>query len=280
MPNGVSVCPQCGATVSAPPPPGPAMTAAAPAPAPWQGTPAARPNIGYQQTDGKAVSSLILGILAIFPFGFLAGIPAVVFGHLSRKSIRESMGRLKGDGMAIAGLVMGYISVAAVPLLVIIAAIAIPSLLQSRMLANQSAAVSTVRTLNMSQLQYSLTYPSAGYARDLATLGPGSAGPCSESKGNLEHACLIDSTLGNSRCTAGSWCVKYGYKFQVAATCGSDGICSDYVIVATPVYPGTTGRKSFCATPDAIVREKPPGAIFIPPTVAECQAWHPIGESF
>jgi hypothetical protein len=252
------------------------MTAAAPAPAPWQAAPAARPYIGYQQTDGKAVSSLILGTLAIFPLWFFAGIPAVILGHLSRKSIRESMGRLKGDGMAVAGLVMGYMSVAALPLLLIIAAIAIPSLLRSKMLANESAAASTVRTLYTSQLQYSSKYPSAGYARDLATLGPGSAGSCSESDGTLEHACLIDSTLGNSRCTAGSWCVKDGYKFRIAATCGSDGICSDYVIVATPVVPGTTGTKSFCATADAIVRERSRGATFIPPTVAECQSWQPI----
>src|SRR5229473_2261001 len=62
--------------------------------------------------DGKAVVSLILGILAIFPFSIFAGIPAVVLGHISRSSIARSMGRLKGEGMALAGLIMGYLSVA------------------------------------------------------------------------------------------------------------------------------------------------------------------------
>ena len=59
------------------------------------------------RTDGKAIGSLILGVLAITFFWIFAGIPAIVLGHLSRSSIRKSMGRLKGEGMALAGLIMG-----------------------------------------------------------------------------------------------------------------------------------------------------------------------------
>ena len=128
---------------------------------------------GQPQTDGKATGSLILGILSLLCFSFLAGIPAVILGHMSRKSIRQSMGRLKGNGMALAGLIMGYISIAFIPLILIIAAIAIPNLLRAKISANDAAAASTMRTLNTAQVTYSADYPTKGYARDLATLGSG-----------------------------------------------------------------------------------------------------------
>ena len=45
-----------------------------------------------------------------------------------------------------------------VAIILIIAAIAIPNLLRSRMAANESAAASTARTLNTSQVSFSTTY--------------------------------------------------------------------------------------------------------------------------
>jgi type IV pilus assembly protein PilA len=281
MPDTALACPQCGAGVSSAAPPAAPAPAAAPAPgrvalAQWQAAPPARPYVGQQVTDGKAVGSLILGILAMLGFWFLAGIPAVILGHLSRKSIRENLGRLRGEGMALAGLIMGYISIASLPIILIIAAIAIPSLLRARMLANEGAAASTVRTFDSAQALYADKYPSIGYARDLATLGTGSALHCSEAEGSSEHACLIDRPLGNPNCTSGSWCMKSGYRFQITATCGSDGVCSDYVALATPAQPGTTGRRSFCSTSDAIVRAQTEGRTALPGTTAECQSWSPL----
>src|SRR5436853_4454186 len=60
------------------------------------------------RTDGKAVASLVLGILSVTILWIIAGIPAIILGHLSRSSIRRSIGELKGNGMALAGLIMGY----------------------------------------------------------------------------------------------------------------------------------------------------------------------------
>lgn len=223
---------------------------------------------GEPQTDGKATGSLILGILSLLCFSFLAGIPAVVLGHMSRKNIRESMGRLKGDGMALAGLIMGYISIAAIPMVLIIAAIAIPNLLRAKLAANDSAAASTMRTLNTAQVTYSSTYPAKGYARDLTTLGPGPSSPCSTPSDT--YTCLIDGTLANAN-------VKSGYRYSMTAVCGSDGICTDYVVVATPVTPGSTGTRSFCSTADAVIRSrKAENLISLPATVEECQAWLPL----
>jgi hypothetical protein len=62
--------------------------------------------------DGKALASLILGILSVTALSILAGIPAIILGHLSRGSIRRSLGRMSGKGLATAGLIMGYASCA------------------------------------------------------------------------------------------------------------------------------------------------------------------------
>jgi len=223
---------------------------------------------GEVRTDGKATGSLILGILSLLCFSFLAGIPAVVLGHMSRKSIRESMGRLKGDGMALAGLIMGYFSIAFIPVVLIIAAIAIPNLLRAKLEANDRAAASTMRTLNTAQVSYSVTYPAKGYARELTTLGPGSSNQCGEA--SESYACLIDGPLANNN-------VKSGYRYSMTAVCGNDGICTDYVIAATPVTAGSTGTRSYCSTSDAVIRSiKAESLSSLPSTIEECQAWQPM----
>lgn len=48
---------------------------------------------------------------------------------------------MKGEGLAIAGLVLGYAWIVSIPVILIIAAIAIPNLLRARMAANESSAV-------------------------------------------------------------------------------------------------------------------------------------------
>ena len=222
---------------------------------------------GEAQTDGKATGSLILGILSLLCFSFLAGIPAVILGHISRKNIRQSMGRLKGDGMALAGMIMGYISFAAIPLMLIIAAIAIPNLLRAKLAANDSAAASRVRTLNTAQVTYSTTYPAKGYARNLEALGPGVSGQCAAGGGTESAACLIDRSL-----SSGS---RDGFRYNVTAFCGSDDVCTDYIVTATPVNDNT-GTKSYCSTSDAVVRYQRGARASLPTTVDECAAWSPL----
>jgi type IV pilus assembly protein PilA len=251
--------------------PSPAQSSAAPG-SPWLNVPpmaqpvqpqAYRPYVGEPQTDGKATGSLILGILSLLCFSFLAGIPAVILGHMSRKNIRQSMGRLKGDGMALAGLIMGYISIAAIPMILIIAAIAIPNLLRAKISANDSAAASIMRTVNTAQVTYTTNYPAKGYARDLATLGPGPSGKCgTESE---TYACLLDDTVANRN-------ERAGYRFSLTAVC--DGTCTDYLSVAVPIT-GSTGSRTYCSTSDAVIRYKL-GNETPPATPEDCQTWPPV----
>ncbi len=66
-----------------------------------------------------------------------------------------------------------------VAIILIIAAIAIPNLLRSKMSASDSAAASTLRTLNTAQVTFATAYPSVGYAASFTLLGPNpTAGLC------------------------------------------------------------------------------------------------------
>ncbi len=58
-----------------------------------------------------AYASLAMGFTSWLLIPFLAGIAAIVLGHMARLEIARSEGRLTGDGLAIAGLVMGYANV-------------------------------------------------------------------------------------------------------------------------------------------------------------------------
>jgi hypothetical protein len=276
LPDTVTFCTNCGAPTANARIAGAPTTGVAPPPPQYQAPlqPASpRMNVPKQaqQTDGKAVGSLISGILAFILVPFIAGIVAVVLGHMSLSNIKKSAGRLKGDGMAIAGLVLGYLNIAAIPFILIMAAIAIPNLLRARQTANAAAAASTVRTLNVTQVTYSTTYPANGYARDLATLGPGTSSTCPAAGGSAKYACQIDSVLGNSECTGAKWCTKAAYQYNIQAVCDDKGTCTDYIIAATPINSNAATR-SFCATSDAIVRGKD-GLITQPPTAEECQTW-------
>ena len=290
MTDDSKVCPQCAAPVQVSPTPPPPPQAGAPNPtstsawlnvpsAPAQNAPQYPPQAQpygeqYQvQTDGKATASLVLGILSLLCFGLLTGLPAIILGHISRGNIAQSRGRLRGEGMALAGLILGYVSI--VSTILIIAAIAIPNLLRARMAANESAAASTVRTINTSQVTYLTQYPDHGYAPDLATLGPGPSGSCS-GEGTAEHACLMDNVVSGSQCTAGQWCSKNGYKYSVSAVCDSGHGCSNYVVTATPMVFGSTGRKNFCSTSDAVIRYREGRTLDTPPSADECAEWTPI----
>lgn len=58
-------------------------------------------------TESKASLALIFGILSLFCFGILSGIPAIILGFMSRRDIERSGQTLGGGGMAIGGIVTG-----------------------------------------------------------------------------------------------------------------------------------------------------------------------------
>jgi len=158
-----------------------------------------------------------------------------------------------------------------VPAVLIVAAIAIPNLLRSKMAANESSAVGMTRTINVAQVTYAAVYPKRGYAPDLASLGPDPRQPVSASP---SHANLINETLGNASCTGNAWCTKSGYQFRINAVCKLRE-CKEYVVVATPVDANTGGR-SFCSTSDGVIHFKLGAPLTAPVSAAECRTWAPL----
>jgi len=57
--------------------------------------------------DGKAIASLVFGMLSMTCAGLFTGIPAMILGTLAHKDIQESRGKMIGGGMATAGSVLG-----------------------------------------------------------------------------------------------------------------------------------------------------------------------------
>jgi len=128
-----------------------------------------------------------------------------------------------------------------VAIILIIAAIAIPNLLRSKIAANQASAVGSLRTLNTACIAYSTSYgtfPSA-----LTNLGPVGSGTASSTAADL-----IDSVL-----SAGT---KSGYTFVYTA--GSSN--QSYSITATPVTAATTGQNMYYTDQSGVVRVDTSGA--------------------
>jgi type IV pilus assembly protein PilA len=129
-----------------------------------------------------------------------------------------------------------------VAIILIIASIAIPNLLRSKMSANEASAVSVVRNTHNSQAVYILQYPSRGYATSLAQLGPGT--PCDPT-----HACLTDMLVG---CVAEP-CVKGGYDFYLISSAAAPP-AGDYTISGTPIIWASTGQRNLCSTEDGVIK--------------------------
>jgi type IV pilus assembly protein PilA len=119
-----------------------------------------------------------------------------------------------------------------VAIILIIAAIAIPNLLRSKMAANEASAVGSMRTLNTSSVAYSTTY--GNYPPSITSLGPSSS-PSSTT------ADLIDSVLSTG--------TKSGYSFAWSA--GTSNL--SYSITATPVST-STGQRSFYTDQSGVIR--------------------------
>ncbi len=186
------------------------------------------------ETSGMAVASLVCGILFLF---LPAAIAAIVLGHLAQSDIKKSRGRKSGGGMALTGLVLGYIGVAAIPMILIIAAIAIPNLLRARITANEVTAVGGMRSINTAIVAYVDSRRSL--PEDLAALGP-------------EGADLIDAVLANGQ--------KSGYIFSyILLDNDADGTFDAYRLTADPITPGTTGQRHFFTDESGVIRVSPSG---------------------
>jgi type IV pilus assembly protein PilA len=136
-----------------------------------------------------------------------------------------------------------------VAIILIIAAIAIPNLLRSRMAANESSAVGSLRTLNTAEVTYAAAYPDTGYSADMPSLG-GDPATCTTTA-TAALSCLIDNTLASAT-AAGT--AKSGYFFTYAPNGTAGGINTAYTLLASPADPGTTGQRFFFTDESGVIR--------------------------
>ena len=109
-----------------------------------------------------------------------------------------------------------------IAIILVIATIALPSLLRSRQAANESAAVSNLRTINTAEVSYlGLAQGNYGRIRDLIIAG------------------LLDSRFAAPAVA--------GYSLVVQAS------GADYTATATPISTNS-GRFGYYSTPDAVLR--------------------------
>ena len=107
----------------------------------------------------------------------------------------------------------------------IIAAIAVPNLLQSKAAANEASAISAIRNIVTSHITYSATVGAGQYAADLTA---------------LQSASLIDSVLGSG--------TKDGYLFA------SSGGANAFTITGEPITAGSTGTRYFFSDESGVIR--------------------------
>jgi type IV pilus assembly protein PilA len=143
-----------------------------------------------------------------------------------------------------------------VAIILIIAAIAIPNLLRSRIAANQASAVGSCRTINTALITYASTF-NTGYSATMTQLGPPAAGV----NPTAALAGLIDSVLA-----AGN---KSGYGFVYVAGSVVGGRINTYTLNANPITPGTTGTNFYFTDESGVIRQNS--------TAAASAASSPVG---
>jgi len=140
-----------------------------------------------------------------------------------------------------------------VAIILVIAAIAIPNLLRSRMAANEASAAESMRMINTAEAAYYSAYPTQGYSNLLTDLG--GASPCLAAA--INAACVLDNVVSNATGAASG---KSGYFFTYAPVAGGGGPVSQYTVLATPVNVGITGLRQFFTDESYVIRFSTTGA--------------------
>jgi len=198
-----------------------------------------------EPSKGMAIASLVVGILAIPTFGcFVIGaIGGLVMGIIALTRANREPQVYGGKGVAIAGIAANALALVAIPLIGIIAAIAIPSLLRARVSANESATIGDIRTVISAQAAYQSA--NGGFYDTMECLArpegciPGYTGPF-----------FLDAELASARTKSG-----YARTFVPGPAAPPDATQAGklspsslmtWAYVAVPANRNQTGVRGFC----------------------------------
>jgi type IV pilus assembly protein PilA len=135
-----------------------------------------------------------------------------------------------------------------VAIILIIAGIAIPSLIGAKIAADDGSAVNSVRAINTAQVTYAAAYPAVGYASTIAALGPAAATGCTTP--SSANACLLDWVVSQATTAAHA---KSGYYFGMGVVT-ANGVNVGYTVGGTPASFNHTGVRGFCSNEDGVLR--------------------------
>lgn len=179
---------------------------------------------------GLAVCSLVIGILNVFTLGLLGvgAILGIVLATVALSKIKGNPQKYGGKGLATAGLVTSILSIAIIVPIGIIAAIAIPNLLASRMAANEGSAMASMRKISSAEATFQATHDTYGTLEQLA-----------EDR-------LIDGDLASGQ--------RRGYKFNITVIPAGPSYPMGFEAVGVPREYGSTGRRSFLVDETGVIR--------------------------
>lgn len=131
-----------------------------------------------------------------------------------------------------------------VAIILIVAAVAVPNLVRSRMSANEASAVASMRTVITSEIVYSSTYAN-GFSSNLLSLSDGgTATNCiPPAVASATAACLLDSNVASG--------TKNGYIFTYAPS--GSGTFDTYTLNGDPGTPGA-GQRHFYSDQTNVLR--------------------------
>jgi type IV pilus assembly protein PilA len=136
-----------------------------------------------------------------------------------------------------------------VAIILIMAGIAIPNYMRSRLMANEASASESLRNINTAELTYFSTY-GIGFA---PLLNLGGAVPC---VANQNTACILDSVL-----SAGT---KSGYSFTIPTpnALGTQAAPqASYTVSSLPTSAGISGTRSYCSDQTGVIRVDVTGGV-------------------
>jgi type IV pilus assembly protein PilA len=130
-----------------------------------------------------------------------------------------------------------------VAVIMIIAALAVPQLLRARMSANESAAVSALRTLATQEANYDSQW-GPGFSPTLVAMGP----PIPGSPATATTADLVDQVMASG--------LRGGYQFLYTPLIPNGSTSpTGYTVNANPISPGITGEWFFYLDQSNVIRQ-------------------------
>jgi len=142
-------------------------------------------------------------------------------------------------------------------IILVIAAIAVPNLMKSKMNANEASAAAALKTVGTANATYSSAY-NIGFAGSLGALGPPAAGTAASSV----NADVIDSALAGGVGGSANTTSKNGYNFTYSAPAATPTTAvpnNSFSVVAVPILAGTSGRATFCMDQSGVIKKDASG---------------------